>query len=130
MKVETTNGPALIDENGLVVHEADKQDIEAPKRDEIEACKEWLVLFGSKRETINKDRRAFSYHLKHCVEELNKARKDNGQEHRSLYVSNGAFIKAASELGYRIKSSNTKNAYFNLSCSSYRVYESHLEDLS
>lgn len=73
-----------------------------PDRVEIETCKKWLAEFARKRKSIN-DRR-WSYSLKHTVERW-----------ADLYISNGAFIQAAIELGYNYKRvQNGLNANFDM----------------
>lgn len=61
-----------------------------PLQEEVEACKRWIIKFCKKRKSFNRDRH--SYELKHKVERW-----------ANYYVSNGAFIKAACELGYKYK---------------------------
>ena len=61
-----------------------------PAREHIEACKEWLTRYASKPKTRSKRRAVYSYTLKHTIE--------RGCE--SGYVSNGAAIQAAVDLGY------------------------------
>lgn len=75
-----------------------------PPRHEIESVKEWIRQWFDVRKTIN-DMHS-SYLLKHIME-----------RHTDFYVSNGAFIQAAIELGYRYKrcSCSSVNAYFNAS---------------
>lgn len=68
---------------------------------QVAFCKDWISTWLMPRKTINTMRG--SYVLKHMVE------KD-----KSTYITNGAFIKAAIELGYKYKQ-NGKNAYFNVS---------------
>jgi len=68
---------------------------------EVSLCKKWIKKYITPRKTINTKKG--SYNLKGLVE------KDT-----STYISNGAFIKAAIELGYEYKE-NGKNAYFNMS---------------
>jgi len=68
---------------------------------EVSLCKEWIKKYITPRKTINTKRG--SYNLKGFVE------KD-----KSTYISNGAFIKAAIELGYEYKE-NGQHAYFNMS---------------
>lgn len=73
----------------------------AINENQVELCKDWIKQRITPRKTINTQRS--SYNLKHIVE-----------ENKSSYISNGAFIKAAIELGYKHKDSG-KNAYFNMS---------------
>ena len=68
---------------------------------EIQLCKEWIKKWILPRKTINTDQG--SYGLKHIVEKSSK-----------IYISNGAFIKAAIELGYNYKKNNL-NAFFSIS---------------
>jgi len=71
---------------------------------EVDSCKEWIKRWVYPRKTINTKRG--SYNLKGLVE-----------KEMSIYISNGAFIKAAIEMGYKFKetSRESKNAYFNMS---------------
>ena len=67
----------------------------------VEVCKKWIKKWITPRKTINEE--MGSYKLKHAVE---KDVKD--------HVPNGAFIKAALELGYDYRIEGP-NAYFNMS---------------
>lgn len=71
--------------------------------EQVKTCEEWIKNNARKRETMNKDRT--SYGLKHDVE------RDTGK-----YVTNGAFIQAAINLGYKAKplANNSPNAEFNM----------------
>ena len=86
-----------IDGNGICWGDP-KEDI--PK-DEIELCEKWIKEFVKERKTINRD--FSSYRLKHIVE-----------KHFKKYISNGAFIQASKNLGFKIKPCNSLNAYFNM----------------
>jgi hypothetical protein len=79
-----------------------------PERSEIDSCKEWIELYCKKRKTFN--RNMSSYELKHIVEDYSEYHKERN------YVSNGAFIQAATELGYEYKPchSGSPNAYFKM----------------
>lgn len=68
---------------------------------EVQLCKEWIKKCITKRKTINKEKG--SYGLKHVVE-----------KHYKTYISNGAFIKAAIDMGFNYKQ-NGLNAFFNMS---------------
>lgn len=68
---------------------------------EIQLCKEWIKKWITKRKTINIKKG--SYGLKHVVEKSS-----------NTYISNGAFIKAALEMGFKYKK-NDLNAFFNMS---------------
>ena len=73
-----------------------------PANDEILICEKWLREYAKPCSKIMECES--SYALKHRVEEWAK-----------IYVSNGAFIKAAVNLGYRIKViDNGPNAYFGI----------------
>ena len=71
-----------------------------PAAVEIETCERWLRECAEPRKTINA--RAYSYYLKHVVENW-----------ANLYISNGAFIQAAVNLGYRYARTGL-NASFNM----------------
>ncbi len=75
---------------------------------EIEICKRWISTFISPRTTLNNQ--YSSYGMKHLVEDW-----------AETYVSNGAFIAAAIDLGYRYKQGQAKspNAVFNMSFAGY-----------
>jgi len=89
----------FISANGIVYT---KSGFEPPSSVEVGLCREWITLFGYPRATFN--RKIGSYWLKHAVEHW-----------AGEYVSNGAFIKAALDLGYRVSPiSDSPNAYFNI----------------
>ena len=71
------------------------------QKDEIELCEKWIKEFAKERKTINTN--LGSYRLKHIVE-----------KHFKKYVSNGAFIQASKNLGFKIKPYTNLNAYFNM----------------
>jgi len=76
-----------------------------PIQSEVELCERWINEFVTMRKTINTERG--SYGLKHAAEHwLNE------------YVSNGAFIQAAVNLGYKYKRDGP-NAYFNMAFPKY-----------
>jgi hypothetical protein len=79
---------------------------ESPDRVQVYICKQWLRVFTSQLRSIRADAGS-SYALKHEVE------RDMGP---GVYVSNGAFIQAAEEEGYRWKraSDDSPNAIFNM----------------
>jgi hypothetical protein len=68
---------------------------------QVEICKSWIKQWITKRKTINNKK--WSYSLKGFVEKSS-----------SEYISNGAFIRAAIDLGYTYRVSSP-NAYFNMS---------------
>lgn len=80
---------------------------ELPKNDEVFHCELWISTFCKKTKFINP--RAYSYTLKHFAENW-----DSGLPNSCKYVSNGAFIQAAVNLGYLFRESGI-NCYFNMS---------------
>jgi len=92
-----------ITEYGVAGYPADTNPV-PPRREQVEVCKEWIRRWAVPRETINRIHN--SYYLKQAVE----AEAD-------CYVSNGAFIQAAIELGYQYKRCGylSPNAWFNMS---------------
>lgn len=82
----------------------------APDPAEIERAKDWIRRYGRQRQSFN--RRYTSYNLKHCAERWIKA---TGLRYGGMYVSNGAFIQAALDLGYRAEPvGNLGDALFNM----------------
>jgi hypothetical protein len=82
---------------------------EAPSRDQVTVCREWLRTQVMPRKTINK--RMSSYGLKHRVEDWTS--RSSGTCSRK-YVTNGAFIVAAQLEGYRVESiGDGPNAWIN-----------------
>ncbi len=95
--------PTYVEGCGYVNWEgfADKPGEEPPTR-EVVLCKEWLQQYAYPTKTF---RPHSSYFLKHVVERW-----------AGEYVSNGAFIQAALDLGYSIhRIDNSPNAVFNMS---------------
>jgi len=70
-------------------------------RESVELCKHWLRWNAKSQITINK--RHSSYSLKHAVEKEN-----------NTYITNGEFIQAALELGYKMSYDGGLNADFNM----------------
>ena len=91
---------ALIHKFGF--RKADLNENDAPSRTQIEDCKNWLLKYARKRR-LPQDRCLNSYYLSHVVEDA------IGQ-----YVTNGAFIQAAIELGFQYSSIVGPNAYFHI----------------
>jgi hypothetical protein len=88
----------------------------APNEKEIKLCMDWIKEMISPRKTINT--KYSSYYLKHKVEDwLAKKPENNGFKNENTYVSNGAFIQAAINLGYKYKQGCdcSLNANFNMS---------------
>lgn len=80
---------------------------------EVELCKAWIKNNMKPRKTINK--RISPYNLKEKVEKHLSELKDKGEYSGSYYVSNGAFIKAAIDLGFKYKTNRDINPYFAFS---------------
>ena len=68
--------------------------------EEIAICKDWIQATVEPSKAIN--RRMYSYSLKHVVE-----------AQAGRYVSNGSFIKAALDMGFRYRT-DMLNASFNM----------------
>ena len=92
----------MITGNGLIPNsELDSNQDRPLIPDEIETCEEWLTEYSK---TYSKIRNETSHSLKEMVEDW-----------AGTYVSNGAFIQAAHNLGYRIKVINDgPNACFGI----------------
>lgn len=72
---------------------------------EVAQCREWIRIFVSPQKSVNP--RAYSYSLKHRVENWGNS-----------YVSNGDFIRAALLEGIKIlQASDDLNAFFNMELS-------------
>ena len=71
------------------------------KGKDVKICKKWIEEWVTPRKTINPNKG--SYGLKHSVEKWSRD-----------YIPNGAFIKAAIELGYKYEEFGP-NAIFNMS---------------
>jgi len=88
------------------------EDPVSPPPDEVKICKEWITEWIERQDKINPQ--YHSYGLKHAVEAA-----------RRQYVSNGAFIQAAIELGYKYKrcrKPDGPNACFNMSFKRLKSY--------
>jgi len=97
-----------VSDNGLEPNRDWPVDPEAPAQDQVDVCREWLRLHAEPTKNIR--RAAYSYALKHVVE------KWVAKSGHHKYVSNGAFIAAALQEGYRAKraTSGSLNARFNM----------------
>jgi len=62
-----------------------------PNKKEVQVCKEWIRKYCKPKKATKNGRAFSSYFLKHRVEATNGL---------TCYVSNGAFIQAAVDLGY------------------------------
>jgi hypothetical protein len=72
-----------------------------PKPEEVEICKTWIELYGRPKKAFGN---RSSYVLKHVVERW-----------AGEYVTNGAFIEAARQLGYEYERiDRTPNAVFKM----------------
>jgi len=98
--------------NGIAGHPWDKEPV-SPAGKEIRICKEWIAEWIDQRDTINPEYQ--SYALKHAVEAA-----------KGQYVSNGAFIQAAIDSGYKYRQCNagpcSPNACFNMSFKRLKGY--------
>ena len=92
----------MITGNGLIPNSEFNSSRDRPLVDnEIETCEEWLTEYS---QTYSKIRNERSHSLKEKVEDW-----------ADTYVSNGAFIQAAHNLGYTIKViDDGPNAYFGI----------------
>src|SRR6185503_7135161 len=87
---------------GFVPQITNPNEQHPPLPDQVKACQEWLLKYAKKKQKARGER-LNSYYLKHLVE-------DSIGE----YVSNGAFIQAALELGYQYERIDGPNAYLHL----------------
>jgi hypothetical protein len=76
--------------------------VDLPSSNQVEDCKKWLLKYAKKKR-LPQEHCLNSYYLKHVVEDA------IGQ-----YVTNGAFIQAAIELGFQYSSIVGPNAYFHI----------------
>jgi hypothetical protein len=75
-------------DHGFAVSGIGIQNPELPERRKVDLCKQWLEKFA-RRSHVEKSKCIYSYSLKHIIE-----------KHTGEYISNGACIKAAIELGF------------------------------
>ena len=94
-------------ENQIYITASGLSDVPGDPPDLLEVlhCEAWIAEFCHPIKAISN--RTFSYSLKHRAE-------DWQYERVHQYVSNGAFIQAAVNLGYRYKRDSPLNAYFNM----------------
>ncbi len=88
-----------------------------PDPKQVALCRAWLERNATHRHTINT--RHSSYGLKHAVE------RDSNSGGRREYVSNGSFICAAIDLGYKCVPCSwcSPNVYFAISFGPRRARE-------
>lgn len=114
---------ARVSANGIEPNSTWKEDETDPVPAQIEKCREWLRAHAEPTRGIR--RRHSSYGLKHAVERWTRApgRSYDQTDHFGrkwtgdyFYVSNGAFIAAALDEGYRAQRvrPGCLNAFFNL----------------
>ena len=108
---------ADISEDGVIVNSTTK--VVKPKRQQIDFCKEWIELHCVPYQSEKAwNMTVGSYSFKGAVERwLNKKLNAEKRLDVSDYVTNGAFIVAALELGYRARArenSRLPDAYFNM----------------
>jgi hypothetical protein len=92
----------IILEGGFGFRKYGVREKEAPAGTDVEDCKQWLLKFARKRR-LPEGRCLSSFYLKHVVE------KAVGH-----YVTNGAFIQAAIELGFKYSIILGPNAFFHI----------------
>lgn len=103
----------LINDNGLCYSK--NKLITLPNSEEIKTAEAWIKIKCHHIKSIN--RRIGSYSLKHRAEEFGELmNKHFGTDIFMAYVSNGAFIQAALNLGYEPipEDYNSPNAYFRM----------------
>lgn len=102
-----------ISANGLVW--GGKKDGEPPDRAQVDEAKRFIAEFADRTKTIRNTRG--SYGLKHAAERWSYGRKGNGIPEACGFISNGAFIQAAAEMGVDMKPVRVgnPNAVFALS---------------
>lgn len=96
---------------GIAGHPWDKDPV-PPAPVEIAICKDWIAEWIDRQDKINPQYQ--SYALKHAVEAA-----------KQQYVSNGAFIQAAIESGYKhrqCRKPSSPNACFNMSFKRLKDY--------
>jgi hypothetical protein len=88
----------------------------APGDEEIGLARAWIRQWAEARRTINP--RAHSYALKRAVEQW-----------AGCAISNGAFIRAALDLGFRFRrpTPRSSNAVFNMGCARWRRFRRLVE---
>lgn len=91
------NQQILIDTYGL---KGSQQDLKAPPNpQEVKTAEAWIKIHCHRIKTVS--RKSYSYWLKHRAERWGAfLRKHFESEEFAPYISNGAFIQAAMNLGY------------------------------
>ncbi|MEK6282151.1 MAG: hypothetical protein AABN95_17480 [Acidobacteriota bacterium] len=92
----------VILKHGFGVRKNQIQENDEPSHAQINKCKQWLKQFARKK-SLPTDRCLNSYYLKHVVEDA-----------VGEYVTNGAFIQAAVDLGFKYSSIVGPNAFFHI----------------
>jgi len=110
-------GPYIISARGLELR-PDKSAL-LPNIDEVEICEIVIARWIDKRKTINRCGHNFnSYGLKHAVEQIcnNDIINPDRPNGENVYISNGAIIQAAADLGFAVEacSPNSHFAAFNM----------------
>lgn len=101
MSTQTHKSAKMITENGFGIKK-DLAQSKAPSEAQVEECRQWLKQFARKK-SLPADRCLNSYYLKHVVEDA-----------IGSYVTNGAFIQAAIDLGFKYSGIIGPNAYFHI----------------
>jgi hypothetical protein len=101
MSTQAPKYSKVILQHGFAAKKDLVQESEAPSEVQVEECKQWLRGFARKK-NLPAGRCPNSYYLKHVMEDA-----------IGTYVTNGAFIQAAVDLGFKY-SSIGPNAYFHI----------------
>ena len=103
MCMKVVKGFAIVANGLLPLGAYSPEKYPLPNPDEVQICQSWIEEFAEKIKRINRE--TYSYSLKHRVEQWSGS-----------YVSNGAFILAALNMGYEFQAfqGRNPNAIFNM----------------
>lgn len=102
MSTQARKYSKVILQHGFGVKKDLVQESKAPSEVQVEECKQWLRQFARKK-NLPAGRCLNSYYLKHVVEDA-----------IGTHVTNGAFIQAAVDLGFKYSSIIGPNTYFHI----------------
>src|SRR5439155_1372906 len=102
MKTKSHKYSRVILRGGFGFRKYGVREKEMPLRTHVDECKQWLLKYAKKKR-LAQGKCLNSYYLKHLAE------KAIGH-----YITNGALIQAAIELGFRYSSIFGPNAYFHM----------------
>lgn len=107
------NKKLVIDTNGII---ADADACGPPDLVQVQNARKFLSIYGRKTASVSK--KQSSYGLKHTAEKM-----------VGLYISNGALILAAKELGYRMRQcgQGSPNVYLNIKFAARQYREDMLK---